>query len=335
MTPETSPSTRSVAPALRSLLAGIIDYAGLFPPAGLPLDEALAAYARHLREREAWMLARFVLPAARLGALPEHAGMIADVVDQGAPFRLSVLGTGGEDTRAFEKSLAADLREIDGLRARLSVAVEVMEVRLPPALLSEPRAARLRPLLDAAAARIVDSGLPRLGVFFEIPLVPAPPPVLPALAAALADFQDATRTFAGGLKMRTGGLEATAFPSADAVAAVIATCRDHRVRFKATAGLHHPVRRFHGSVQTHMHGFLNVFGAAVLAHAHGLHAEALRAILLDEDPSGFRLDDDHFAWRDLSASAEDVRRARTDLAVSFGSCSFDEPREDLVAMGWL
>src|SRR5262245_38924762 len=58
-------------PALRALLGGIIDYAGLFPPAQLPLEEAIRNYARYRTEPESWMLGRFVIPATRLKELAE------------------------------------------------------------------------------------------------------------------------------------------------------------------------------------------------------------------------------------------------------------------------
>ena len=58
----------------RAFLNGLVDYAGLFPPAGLGMKEAVAEYARHRREPEAWMLGRFVVPAARFAEFFRSAG---------------------------------------------------------------------------------------------------------------------------------------------------------------------------------------------------------------------------------------------------------------------
>jgi hypothetical protein len=55
-----------MARSLRALLANLIDYAGLYPPAALPLQEVVANYARYLRSPEAWMLNRLVLPLDKL-----------------------------------------------------------------------------------------------------------------------------------------------------------------------------------------------------------------------------------------------------------------------------
>jgi hypothetical protein len=108
---------------------------------------------------------------------------------------------------------------------------------------------------------------------------------------------------------------------------------------KATAGLHHPMRGMdhtgQGEAAVPMHGFLNVFGAGVLAHANGLRAADLLPILESRDPSTFSFDDDGFAWRDLRATTEQVEEARGEAVVSYGSCSFAEPIEDLEALGFL
>ena len=64
--------------ALRALLAGIVDYAGLFPPAGLDMPAAVRNYASYRTDDHAWMLGRFVVPASRLGkcdaALAQRGG---------------------------------------------------------------------------------------------------------------------------------------------------------------------------------------------------------------------------------------------------------------------
>ena len=52
--------------AVTAALAGLVDYAGLFPPAGLPLDVVVDQYGRYRAGRHAWMLGRLVVPADRL-----------------------------------------------------------------------------------------------------------------------------------------------------------------------------------------------------------------------------------------------------------------------------
>jgi hypothetical protein len=84
-----------------------------------------------------------------------------------------------------------------------------------------------------------------------------------------------------------------------------------------------------------VHGFLNVFVAGVLAHARGVGEDTLREILVDERAENFAFDDDKLRWKDYTASLAEIERARVQLVKSFGSCSFDEPREDLRNLGLL
>ena len=104
---------------------------------------------------------------------------------------------------------------------------------------------------------------------------------------------------------------------------------------KFTAGLHHPLRRFDESVGTTMHGFVNVFGAGILAHAQRLSEDQIRAIVEDENPGSFDFTKDDFRWKDFRATTEEIADARRQAVISFGSCSFDEPREELRKLGWL
>jgi hypothetical protein len=83
------------------------------------------------------------------------------------------------------------------------------------------------------------------------------------------------------------------------------------------------------------HGFLNVFGAGILAHARNLSQAEIGACVGDESESSFVFDGERFSWRDESATDEEIARARERFMTSFGSCSFDEPRDDLERLGLL
>jgi hypothetical protein len=134
-----------------------------------------------------------------------------------------------------------------------------------------------------------------------------------------------------GFKLRTGGVTANAFPSSEQIALVLCCAPTHQVPIKFTAGLHHPVRLFHDSVQTKMHGFLNVLGAAVLGLEHDWTEKQIAEMLEEEDAAAFSFSDDFFAWRDWRIATDRVAIHR-ELVTSLGSCSFDEPRDDLRAL---
>jgi hypothetical protein len=137
-----------------------------------------------------------------------------------------------------------------------------------------------------------------------------------------------------GFKLRTGGVTADAFPSDAQIATALVAAARQQVPIKFTAGLHHPVKKFHSSVGTKMHGFLNVLGAGVLAAEHQWDEAQTAAMIADEDASSFAFDDENFLWRDWRVATAKIRAHRR-LVTSLGSCSFDEPREDLRALDLL
>jgi hypothetical protein len=136
-------------------------------------------------------------------------------------------------------------------------------------------------------------------------------------------------------KIRCGGVTAEAFPPVEHVAAFVAACRDAGVRFKATAGLHHPIRHVEEATGFHMHGFLNLLAAAVFAHTDGLDEGELAEILAEEDPEAFTVDADGIAVHGRRADAAAIAAAREELFFGYGSCSFTEPVNDLLELGIL
>jgi hypothetical protein len=229
-----------LARSAKALFSRLIDYAGLFPPAALPMADAVRNYDAYRRGEHAWMLGRFVVPVAKMGEVPSD----------------------------FPLALVAPLVEIGE-----HVYIESDDI-------------------DTLAAR--------------------------GLRA----------------KIRTGGVTADAFPDSSTVARFIQRCAERGVPFKATAGLHHPLRcvkplTYEPDAPTGtMHGFVNVFMAAALPQ----HAAT---ILTETDARAFEFGDDAASWRGHSIGTDDLARIRSEFAISFGSCSFDEPVADLKELGWL
>lgn len=319
-----------VSPALRAMLSGIVDYAGLFPPAQLPLDQSIRNYASYRAGPDAWILGRFICPASRLNELSPY---VDELFRDGPPLTISALGRGGKDTAAFLDGLQQDLsdiREFCGRHGRRAI-VDVIEMRLPLESFSHPEMVAVARSLEAA-------GQPGMTPFIE------PPPMgqnwRKALVQELAFVvrnpivprQNARH---GGFKLRSGGLDAQAFPTTEQVAAVIFTAWAMNVALKFTAGLHHPFRRYDSGVKAKIHGFLNVFVAGVLTTACQLNEAAIEQILDDEDPGSFTFDDTGLRWRDHRATVAEIEAARRERVISFGSCSFDEPRDDLRTLGLL
>lgn len=321
--------------SLRALLTGVIDYAGLFPPAKLPLDAALAQFLEGRAGRDAWMLARLVVPAARLGELASHEATLA--AEEGTP--LALIARTGADAPALLAGLDRDIGDLEGFLERhgSAVRVEALELKIPAGLLEPQRTEELEQLFEGAAELIRTKSPAPLQLFWEGSYGPDWNRAIKTAVATLAEHRrrriEAGDDLPPGFKLRCGGADSSAIPPVEQVALVIAECRDAGVPFKATAGLHHAVRHLDHELLAKAHGFLNVFGAAALAHGRGLDEVLLAEVLADEDPAAFVFDDDRFRWREHEVSVTEIQAARRDLACSFGSCSFDEPRNDLRALG--
>lgn len=298
--------------SLRALLEGLIDYAGLFPPAKLPLPEALANYQRYRAGPEAWMLGRFICPASRLGEIPATVELPC-----------SALARGSDDVPTFLTGIDADLKDIEASHLQ----VDVLEVRPPPAgVLGDVRA-----LTDLIGQSLARSEATRCMLFVEAPVSDFT--FMSRVVGCLHGKRREGRPV--GFKLRAGGLEASAFPTTAQVAWALRVCAGWEVPMKATAGLHHPLPRYYPGVGTRMHGFVNLFVAGVLAHARGIGVDRIAELLDDADPASFVFIDDELRWRDVAATTAEVREARRTAVLSFGSCSFDEPRDDLRALGWM
>ena len=294
--------------SLRTFLRDLIDYAGLFPPAALPMDEAVGNFAGYHGGEQTWILARFVVPAARLRELEAAAeGLLPGPGER--PWQLSVLG--GEDPRATAEALEAlERRHPEG--ELVATAVE----------------------MKASSTEAIRRGLETLPegveVFFEIPHDRDPAPLLGSLTG--------TR---GRGKIRSGGVTEDAFPSPEEMARFLRACRTAQVPFKATAGLHHPLRGRYpltyekGSPEGTMFGFLNVFAASAFLLHQDLSETELLGLLTETDPEALTFSPGGLRWRGRDLSLEELDRSRHGFALSYGSCSFVEPIEDLQAMDLL
>lgn len=323
--------------SLAALLAGIIDYAGLFPPARLPLGPAIHAYARYQQGPYSWTLGRFLCPTERFAEL---GPLIPPVFRPDHPLRLGALGRGGKTAAEFWAALRADAAAIGAFRDhhQQRTQIEAYEVRVPDEVLATGAGEAAGKLLKDIGQVFEQSSLLSLTAYFEAAPSESWRSSMAALNAALAQNNpqrvSQRRHKPAGFKLRCGGLQAGDFPSPEQVAYAITACRDSGVPLKFTAGLHHPIRRFDPGVQTFMHGFLNVFTAGVLAHARQLREDQVRRIIEAQDSEEFSFDDDGLRWKDSRATVEETRAARR-FVISFGCCSFEEPCEDLQAMGLL
>ena len=285
---------------------GLVDYAGLFPPASQDMRSAVASYASYRDGADRRALGRFIVPVDRLEEFEEAARQVLPRGQGSDPWRLSVL-VSGSVRAAADGMLNFNHHHWSGSQDGHAV-IDAAE-------------------LKAANADEIEAQQRELPAFFqqyfEIPL-----------SGKVQDLVKAIARVGGRAKMRTGGVTRDAFPSARDILAFLVACNAERVPFKATAGLHHPVRGSYNltyepdSQAGTMYGFLNVFVAAALVRQGASEATALE-VLEESDRGAFEFSGDAIAWRNHRVDASDLRAVRNEFALSFGSCSFREPVDEL------
>ena len=297
--------------ALKALLRGAIDYAGLFPPAGLDMAPTVANYASYRDGAQAWALGRFVMPASRIAEFESAAAGLLPPGPSSSPWRVAALL--GPDP-------AADIRALGELNCRHAaegegaVAADVVEGKADSV---------------AAVERLLGRMPSYLQTYVEIPIARDPAPLIAAIGRA-----------GGRAKVRAGGITPEAFPPAADLVRFIRTCLSAKVPFKATAGLHHPLRADYrltyepDSVRGTMFGFLNLFLATAFM-ADGLDDREAGLLLEEGGRDAIGFDDSSAVWQGRRLGIDAIRRAREAGIVSFGSCSFTEPIGDLASLGLL
>ncbi len=294
-----------------ALLNGLIDYAGLFPPASLDMRSAVDEFHRQRQSDDSYILSRFVLPASRLGEFCEAARAVRGDKAEQALWHLSVIASKDINTTVER------LLEFNRSESRSALRVAVCDsVEIP-----------------AASAEEIRGILRSVPEFFQLYVEISLDANAPALIGELAGSR-------ASAKMRTGGILASAIPRTSEVLRFMRACHENAVSFKATAGLHHAVRGAYpltydyGSDAGNMFGYLNVFLAAAFMK-QGLSDAELSAILEETSPRAFIFAEHAVTWRENTVSAQDIDDVRQQFARSFGSCSFSEPVAEAIGLGLL
>ena len=320
-------------------MSGLIDYAGLFPPAGCGMSEAVRNFANYRNSDDSWILGRFVCGAFSLQefrkALNEQRQQSGPQSADGETWKLTVVASG-----QTAQSVATDMYAVDQFNSQCAkddvrVAVDCYEVKCTT------------PDIVKALSAEIPSGL---NAYMEVPLSMFSKPSA-SNGSADESSHFSTDTIIAAIsaagrraKIRMGGVTASAFPDASDVAGFLQSCISHNVVAKATAGLHHPIGGVHRLTYEdraeagQMFGFLNLFLAATLL-AGGATTETAVVLLNQADTNAFAISANQIEWR----SADDVcmfdsaalDRVRQTLLVSFGSCSFLEPVSESRALGLL
>jgi hypothetical protein len=292
---EDSKAHPPVSAALRALLEHVVDYAGLYPPASEDLPTAARNYQSYRTSDDRWMLGRFVVGVGKLGEL---RAVIAALRPKDTPWPVTVVAPDAAAATGVIRGADVGVIRIESVEVKAKTLADV-----------------------ALLARAVDR---KREVYVEVALDQALDGMLDALAAAKLRA-----------KVRTGGVTPESFPPSDEIAHFLRACIDRNLPFKATAGLHHPLRGSYRltydatAASGRMFGFVNLFLAATLMRGTGFSNDDARALLDESDPAAFVIQDQTIAWRDHVADLDAIQTTRARIATSFGSCSFREPVDEL------
>jgi hypothetical protein len=274
------------------------------------MAEAVANYADYCAGEFSWALGRFIVPVSRLAEFEFCADKLSLQLRNAGVWHLSVLGSADAQS---------DLRQIDDFNRRHAAGS-------PKALID---AVELKPVSAEEVDKFLNVIPDSFQRYMEIPITGAAQAMIAAVARE-----------GGSAKVRTGGVTLEMFPTPAQLARFILLCAEARIRFKATAGLHHPLRSMHpltyepASPSGIMHGFLNVLIASAFAYA-GADAAVAEAILQEETIEAFTFDSTGIHWRDLYVSGRELGAMRDRLFDSFGACSFQEPTSETKALNIL
>ncbi|HEX3102122.1 MAG TPA: hypothetical protein VHQ01_10035 [Pyrinomonadaceae bacterium] len=271
------------------------------------MSEAVINYATYRNSNYSWMLGRFVVDLESLDEFYDNAAEFVSR-DAASEWRVSVVsGENGLET----------VRIVDDFNKTNGPGVVCDRVELKTLTAYQ---------IESVAAVLPDG----VRAFFEI----APNEEMAELIAAVSKAGQYA-------KIRTGGVTPTAFPRSAEIVEFVQACVAANVPFKATAGLHHPMRCFRpltyaaDSPSGTMHGFLNLFMMTGFAR-EGFRANLLEEIMEEEFAEVFTFEEAGAVWRnEFNLSLAQLERLRVFGIQSFGSCSFDEPVADLQKSGIL
>ncbi|MCK2244622.1 MULTISPECIES: hypothetical protein [unclassified Crossiella] len=273
-----------------TLFDGLFDNAAIFPPGNTPMAEAVRGHGGHTAAWYGEYVGPFLCGAERL---PELRSLLGD---RDEPLPLSLVAPSADLATAVAEVLAEP-----------RIVLRAVEVALPAA-----EAVTAAGRVEATLTELLP---PAVTGYLQVPVT--------------AEFKSIVdRVAAGGhrAKLRTGGLEASAFPTERVVAEFVLACLSRGVPFKLTAGLHHALRHTAPETGFEHHGFLNVI-TAVHAGINGATSEEIERLLAERHPPA--------VTSSVRALGEPDRSLVRDAFVSYGTCGITDPITDLCRLGLL
>lgn len=292
----------------RAFQQQLIDYAGIFPPAQLPVEEALENFVKYQNDEESWKLNTFILSLDQAVKAKE---LILQQDGQQIPLSITIPKI---EEAHFSSKMKAITNQLLELKAELAARASIVAIEMPLPSTNLPVLQEVVQLLQQLDVR----------VYCEIPILGRP---LEEVGQDVVAIKQTNEQFniTLGLKFRTGGIIKELFPTPKELAHAITLGATQQLPIKFTAGLHHPIRMYRSEVEDRMFGFVNVIFATLVAYLQKADLHTISAILSEEDATAFLITQEKIEWQSVTVHENEVVKLREQFDMCFGSCSFDEP----------
>lgn len=327
---------------LKIFLNDLIEYAGMFPPAKLPFQEAFQNFLNYRSEKHHWILSRFICPVASFDVLCDA---LTSEQNLNQPVRISALGgslvPNYSSTDEFQSEFAL-LKELENAHP-VGLCIETFEAKLSQDLVlttimnenHDELSKEQTPFSQAIIQTLSNRPVQLRKILFELPF-DGNHISIPVVRQMIREFAKvnsviSTQNVKVGLKVRCGGSENII--ATTPLIEIVQECALQRVPFKATAGLHHPVFSLK---RTEKYGFMSLFWACAYCFANPQASiDQISQVLTESNVQNFKFEVDESYWKsNISINSKQIEESRR-LFLSFGSCSFDEPIQDLINAGYL
>ncbi len=311
--------------SLNIFMNKLLDYAGLFPPAKLPLYESLVNYSSYTKHKQNGWLGKFILPINKINECIEimtKQNVFNNVENK---LEFSIILNSCEKFNDLNDFIKNDLLLIKKMEKNLSTQVTIDSIELyPPKEVYQPNKVTLFSNMLEIVNEAFHSEKNITAKFIEVPFSENINEYIDLIAKY--NIKNSDKIF---VKLRTGGVTPEHIPSAYHIAQAIRLCAEQQIPLKATAGLHVPVPNDNPEVGARLHGFFNIFSCLLLCYSKLLTITEMEHIITDYSYSDFYFTQTGLTVGNKFISNENMSELRNSFIKSFGTCSFLEPIEHL------
>lgn len=311
--------------SLNIFMQGLLDYAGLFPPANLPLQVSLKNFSEYYDHQQTNWLGKYILPVNKvdetISILNEHP--LFSKLKNKANFSLII--SNSETINDYSKILEKDITLIKKLTNQFeqTITLDSIEFAPPKEVFTTNNTKLIIDTLNILLEKF--SYLDKINQFYcEVRVLEN----LHEYIQTISNFnQKISNKIA--IKLRTGGVTPAQIPPSIDIAKAIRVCAEQKIPIKATAGLHVPVPNDNPHVGARLHGFLNIFSCLLLCYDDLMSIENMENIISNYSYRDFKFTDSGLHVGNRYISNQKMTELRKSFIKSFGTCSFIEPIDHL------